>query len=73
MDGLGGVTSIETRTPVTLRTVVPLIPVELFLAVMVVVPGFLLVAMPPLAIDATFVSDEFQDTELVRSWVRPSL
>lgn len=73
MDGLRGVTSIETRTPLTVSTVVPIIPVEPSLAVMVVVPGFLLVAMPPLAIVATFVSDEFQVRELLRSWVLPSL
>ena len=73
MDGLRGVTLIETRAPVTVSTVVPTMPVELSLAVIVVVPGFVLAARPPLAIVATFVFDEFQFEELLRFWVLPSL
>lgn len=62
MLGLAGVTAIETRlAPVTVSEVVPLTEPEA--AVIVAVPGPVLVARPAALIDATLTSDEDQTTE----------
>ncbi len=65
-----GVTESETRTAfVTVRVVAPVMEPEV--AVMVAVPGILLVARPLLSTVATLVSDELQTTDVVMSWVLP--
>jgi hypothetical protein len=73
MEGLSGLTAIETRTPVTVSVVVPVIPVELSAAMILVVPGLTAVARPPLAIVAAVALDELQVAELVKTCVLPSL
>lgn len=70
MLGLAGVTAIETRlAPVTVSKAVPLVAPEV--AVMVAVPGPVLVASPELLMEATFKFDDDQATE-VNGWVLPS-
>jgi hypothetical protein len=65
IDGLAGVTAIDTNAAVvTVRVVLPVTPAEL--ALIVDVPLAIEVARPPAAMVATFVFDEVQVTEPVR-------
>ena len=65
-DAVAGATASETRAAlVTVRVEVPLMPESV--AVMVVDPGALLVAIPTLEMVAALVFDELQVEELVRS------
>jgi hypothetical protein len=66
-----GAIAIDTSAASTVSVVSPLmLPL---VAVMVVVPAVIAVALPPLAIVATAVVDEAQVTCVVRSWWLPSL
>ena len=72
MDGLAGVTAIETNAAaVTVMEVVPLTVPEV--AVMVLVPTPAAVASPPEAMVATLFVDEDHVAVLVRFWVVLSL
>lgn len=64
IEGLAGVTEIETSATVTVRVVEPLIGPEM--ALMLVVPELMAVASPPEAMLATAMLPELQVTELVR-------
>src|ERR1035438_7227964 len=64
-------TTYATRSPVTVRTVDPL--TEPVFAVTVVLPSATTAAIPVALIVATFVAEEFQVAELVKSCVLPSL
>jgi len=75
MLGLGGVTDMEyTGVAITVRVVVPIVgPVEKLLgmlevAVIVVLPGAIVVTRPLPVIVATSGSDEVQVTCVVKSW-----
>jgi hypothetical protein len=68
---LDGLTASDTKTAGTVRVVDPLIPPEV--AVIVVVPVFTPVAIPPAAIVALVGSEEFQVTDAVKSCVLPPL
>ena len=71
-DALAGVTAIEARTgAVTVRVVLP--PTPEYVAVMVVEPCALLVAMPVLETVAALVFEEVHVAELVRSLLLLSL
>ena len=70
MEGLDGVTAIETRVGgFTVKEVDPLIVPEV--AVIVEVPAATAVANPAALMVATLVSEEVQVTELVRFAVVP--
>ncbi len=70
IDGLAGVTAMETRVgAVTVKTVDPLIVPDV--AVIVEVPAATAVANPAELIVATLVAEEVQVTELVRFAVVP--
>ena len=72
MDALAGEITIETRAAdVTVSDALPLTPDDV--ALMVVEPTAMLVAMPVLEMVATLVFDELQVAELVRFLVLPSL
>jgi hypothetical protein len=71
IDGLEGVTEIETNTAgPTVREVLPVTPAAL--ALIWEVPWAAPVARPPAVMVATAAFDETQVAELVRSWVLPS-
>ena len=70
IDGLAGVTAMDTRTAgPTVKVVLPVTPPE---ALIVVLPCLSAVARPPDVIVAILVSDEAQLTEVVMFWVDPS-
>ncbi len=71
MDGLTGVTAIETNVAVTVKVADPLTVPEV--AVIVVEPWAFAVTDPPLEMVATALLDELQVAELVRSWGPPEL
>ena len=72
IDGLAGVTAIETRVAaVTVKLVVPLMESEV--ALMVAVPAATAVAPPLLLMVAMEGALEVQLTEPVRSFLLPSL
>ncbi len=65
IEGAAGVTAIDFSATPTVRVVVPLTAPDV--ALMVVEPFFIPVAIPAVLIDATVVSDELQVAELVKS------
>jgi hypothetical protein len=68
---LAGVTAMEAKAGATVTLKEPL--TALIFAVMEQAPLALAVSIPPPATVATFVADELQVAELVRSLVVPSL
>jgi hypothetical protein len=72
MNGRAGVSAIETKVAgVTVNVATPVMLPEV--ALMVAVPAATLLARPLLATVATFMAEEFHDTELVKFCVLPSV
>ena len=72
MEGLAGVTAMETNTGgVTVKVAVRLSEPDII--VMVLVPAATLVASPPAEMVATAGFDELHVTEELRFWLDPSL
>ena len=72
MEGSSGVIAIETKAG-AVTSKVPELVTEPERAVMIAVPGAELVANPTLFTPAIVGTEDVQLTELVRSWVLPSV